>query len=96
MGVGISTFADMRTFLIGMDDEQIMNEFDDIKNRLRKCSESYIDYQTQEYVIPSKLNSLKNNIDSNNKLYSMVSILEEEWYMIKHRMNSLKKQNMFV
>ena len=94
MGVGVSTFSAARLFLVGMDEEYIMSEFDDIKQRLRRCNDSYAEYQTQEFAIPSKINTLKNHIDYNDKMYVMIKILEDEWLSIRYRMNEIRRQNM--
>ena len=92
MGVGLSTLSSARMFLIGMDEDYMLQEFDDIKMRLRKCENDYNEFQTQEFVIPSKLNTLKNHIEYTNKMYEMVNILEREWCNITRRMKEYRRQ----
>ena len=94
MGVGISSFAAARMFLVGMDEEHILKEFDEIKILLRKCEANLLECQKQEYVIPAKLNTLKSHIDYNNKMYEMINVLQREWNELWRRMQEYKRQSL--
>lgn len=92
--MGSSTLASARMFLVGMDEEYVLNEFDDIKRCLRKCEENLMEYQKQEYVIPAKLNTLRNHIDYNSKMFDMINVLEREWVEIQRRYVDFRRQTM--
>lgn len=92
--MGSSTLAAARMFLVGMDEEYILNEFDEIKMLLRNCEANLLECQKQEYVIPAKLNMLKSHIDYNNKMYEMINVLEREWNEIQRRFKEFMRQTM--
>lgn len=74
----------------GIDEDEAMTEFDDIRRRLRACEMDYMRYQTEQNVIPSQLAHLKGAIKYEDKMYPMIGILEAEWNDIRRRMREFQ------
>ena len=90
MGITTSALSSPFSGLFGgIDEDEAMFEFDDIKERLRACESDYTRFQTERSVIPSKLAHLKNTMSTDNKLYTMITVLEEEWNSLSHRIQRL-------
>lgn len=78
------------TLFGGIDEDDAMEEFDDIRRRLRACELDYMRYQTEQNVIPGKLNRLRHRIKYEDKMYDMVGILDTEWNTIRQRMREFQ------
>jgi chromosome segregation ATPase len=73
----------------GIDEDEAMSEFDDIRERLRVCESDYTRFQSEKTIVPSKLAHLKNAMSTDNKLYTMITILEDEWNSLSQRIQKL-------
>ena len=73
----------------GIDEDEAMAEFDDIRERLRACEADYTRFQTEKTIIPSKLAHLKNAMSTDNKLYTMITVLDDEWNSLRQRIQKL-------
>lgn len=73
----------------GIDEDEAMSVFDDIRERLRMCESDYTRFQTEKSIVPSKLAHLKNAMRTDNKLYTMITILEDEWNSLSQRIQKL-------
>lgn len=90
MGVSASTLPSPFSELFGgIDEDEAMSEFDDIRERLRMCESDYTRFQTEKTIVPSKLAHLKNAMSTDNKLYTMITILEDEWNSLSKRIQKL-------
>ena len=91
--MGINASAMQSPFAVlfgGIDEDDAMSEFDDIRRRLRRCELDYLMFQTEKNIIPSKLNSLKGVMSVDNKMYEMIFVLEREWEAIRLRMHEFQ------
>ena len=73
----------------GIDEEDAMTEFDDIRERLRACEKDYTRFKTEKSIIPGKLCHMKNLMSTDNKLYTMIIVLEHEWNSLCERIQKL-------
>jgi predicted nucleic acid-binding Zn-ribbon protein len=90
MGITTSALSSSFSELFGGIDEDVaMSEFDDIRERLRACEADYTRFQTEKTIIPSKLAHLKNAMSTDNKLYTMVNVLDDEWNSLNQRVQKL-------
>ena len=90
MGITSSTLSSPFGELFGgIDEDEAMSEFDDIRERLRACETDYTRFQSERTVIPSKLAHLKNAMSTDNKLYTMITILDDEWNSLKQRVQKI-------
>lgn len=91
MGLGASALSSPFGVLFGgIDEDEAMEEFDDIRRRLRLCEVDYTRYQREKDVVPAKLNHMKGAMDIDNKMYPMISVLESEWHTIHRRMQEFQ------
>lgn len=90
MGVSASVLpSPFGELLGGIDEDEAMSVFDDIRERLRMCESDYTRFQTEKSIVPSKLAHLKNAMSTDNKLYTMIAILEDEWNSLSQRIQKL-------
>ena len=90
MGVSASSLPSPFGELFGgIDEDEAMSVFDDIRERLRMCETDYTRFQTEKSIVPSKLAHLKNAMSTDNKLYAMITILEDEWNSLSQRIQKL-------
>lgn len=90
MGITTSSLASPFSELFGgIDEDEAMSEFDDIRERLRACEADYTRFQTEKTIIPSKLAHLKNAMSTDNKLYTMITVLDDEWNSLMQRVQKL-------
>ena len=90
MGITSSALSSPFSELFGgIDEDQAMSEFDDIRERLRACEADYTRFQTEKTIIPSKLAHLKNAMSTDNKLYTMITVLDDEWNSLRQRIQKL-------
>ncbi len=90
MGISSSALPSPFSELFGgIDEDEAMTVFDDIRERLRACEADYTRFQTEKSVIPSKLAHLKNAMSTDNKLYAMITVLEDEWNSLRQRIQKL-------
>ena len=90
MGVSASSLPSSFGELFGgIDEDEAMSVFDDIRERLRMCESDYTRFQTEKSIVPSKLAHLKNAMSTDNKLYAMITILEDEWNSLSQRIQKL-------
>lgn len=73
-------------------EENIIDELEDIKIRIRRCEKDYLLMQNESTNISSKLDKLKNQIKPSNKLHDMLIILEKEWINTAIKINNFKKK----
>lgn len=71
-------------------EEDIINEFEDIKNMLHKSKYNYNYYIENEKTIDCKIITLRYSIDSNDKLYIMFNIIRDENDYIKKTIEKYK------
>lgn len=91
MGLGTSSLTtSFGSIFGGIDEDDAMAEFDDIRRRLRACELDYLRYQTEKDVIPQKLNKMKGLIDYDDKMYVMITVLETEWRGVCERMRDFQ------
>jgi hypothetical protein len=90
MGITTSTMPSPFNELFGgIHEDEAMSEFDDIRERLRACETDYSRFQTERTIIPSKLAHLKNAMSIDNKLYTMITVLEDEWNSLRQRVKKI-------
>lgn len=93
MGIGTSSLtSSLGNFFGGIDEDDAMTEFDDIRRRLRGCELDYLRYQTEKDVIPQRLAKMKGLIDYDDKMYAMITVLETEWMSICERMRDFQSR----
>ena len=74
-------------------EEDIINEFEDLKFILHKSKYDYYYYTQNENTINYKISTLKNSIDTSDKLYIMLNILCVENNETKKLVNDYIKKN---
>ena len=74
-------------------EEDIINEFEDLKFILHKSKYDYYYYTQNEKTINYKINTLRNSIESSDKLYIMLNILSVENSYIKKAVAEYKSKN---
>lgn len=66
-------------------EEDLVEEFEELKKIIDKSyRNSYYFYENKE-IINSKLNILKNTIERDDKMFSMLSILDEDFQILNKK-----------
>lgn len=74
-----------KNFLQEYYEEDLVEEFEEIKMMIDKSyRDSYYFYE-KKGIINYKINILKNTIEINDKMYSMLSILDEDFQNLNKR-----------
>jgi hypothetical protein len=74
-----------KNFLQEYYEEDLVEEFEELKKIIDKSyRNSYYFYENKE-IINSKLNILKNTIERNDKMFSMLSILDEDFQILNKK-----------
>jgi len=90
MGIAVSSLPTSFGELFGgIDEDEALLEFDDIKERLRKCESDYTRFHIEKNVVPSKLAHMKNSMSTDNKMYTMITVLEDEWNSLSQRIQKI-------
>lgn len=77
-----------KNFLQEYYEEDLVEEFEELKTMIDKSyRDSYYFYENK-VLINSKLNILKNTIERNDKMYSMLSILDEDFINLNKRIQN--------
>lgn len=77
-----------KNFLQEYYEEDLVEEFEELKTMIDKSyRDSYYFYENKG-IINSKLNILKNTIERNDKMYSMLSILDEDFINLNKRIQN--------
>lgn len=92
MGINTSVMTSFGSLFGGIDEEEAMTEFDDLRKRIRRCEVDYLQYQAEEEVIPVKINHMKRLIKRDDKMFHMITVLESEWMTIKYRVREFQEK----
>lgn len=74
-------------------EEDIIDEFENVKYMLHKSKYDYYYYIQNEKIINNKISTLRNTIESSDKLYIMLNILCVENSYIKKTVADYKSKN---
>lgn len=74
-------------------EEDIINEFEDLKFILHKSKYDYYYYTQNEKTINYKISTLRNSIETSDKLYIMLNILSVENNETKKLVADYKSKN---
>jgi hypothetical protein len=66
-------------------EEDLVEEFNEIKLMLDKSYRNLYYYNENKQIIYYKISVLKNTIEENDKMYSMLSILEEDYKLLNKK-----------